>query len=177
MNAHGKLAAAVAAGEDTFDFDAFFQAHYGPVARAIARVVGDHARAEELAVEAFLKLWRTPRAQGDAARGWMYRTAVRMGLNELRSHSRRSRYEALAEVPAPPLSPEEEHAAAEQREQVRRVLAAIESGQAELLLLRSSGLSYAEIASALDLNPASVGTFLSRAQQAFRKEYLEHYGS
>jgi RNA polymerase sigma-70 factor (ECF subfamily) len=44
------------------------------------------------------------------------------------------------------------------------------------LLLRSNGLSYEEVANALELNPASVGTLLSRAQQAFRKEYIKRYG-
>jgi RNA polymerase sigma-70 factor, ECF subfamily len=48
--------------------------------------------------------------------------------------------------------------------------------QAELLLLRSHGLSYEELASTLHLNPASVGTLLARAQQAFRKEYINRYG-
>ena len=49
--------------------------------------------------------------------------------------------------------------------------------QAELLLLRSDGLSYEEVASALELNPGSVGTLLGRAQRAFRKEYLKRYGT
>jgi RNA polymerase sigma-70 factor (ECF subfamily) len=44
------------------------------------------------------------------------------------------------------------------------------------LLLRSEDLRYAEIAEVLELNPASVGTLLSRAQSAFRKEYLKRYG-
>jgi RNA polymerase sigma-70 factor (ECF subfamily) len=44
------------------------------------------------------------------------------------------------------------------------------------LLLRNQGFSYEEIASALHLNPASVGTLLSRAQMAFRKEYVKRYG-
>jgi RNA polymerase sigma-70 factor (ECF subfamily) len=48
--------------------------------------------------------------------------------------------------------------------------------QAEILLLRGNGLSYQEVASTLGLNPASVGTLLSRAQRAFRKEYLKRYG-
>lgn len=176
MNAPGKLAAAVAPEQVPFHFDTFFHAHYDRIARAVARVVGDSARAEELAVEAFWKLWRTPTAQGDGAAGWIYRTAIRMGLNDLRSHARRNHYEQLSHTPQAVPSPEEEHAAAEERAQVRRVLAALEGGQAELLLLRASGLSYQEVAAALDLNPSSVGTLLSRAQQAFRKEYLKLYG-
>jgi len=45
-----------------------------------------------------------------------------------------------------------------------------------LLLLYSHGLSYDELASALNLNPVSIGTLLSRAQQTFRKEYTKRYG-
>jgi RNA polymerase sigma-70 factor (ECF subfamily) len=48
--------------------------------------------------------------------------------------------------------------------------------QAELLLLRTHGFSYEELASALDLNFSSIGTLLSRAERAFRKEYIKRYG-
>jgi len=158
------------------DFEAVFQLHYARIARLIARLVRDTARAEELAVEVFWKFWRTPRAHGARAGGWLYRTAVRTALNELRAESRRARYESLADPPPGAPTPEQAHAAAEEREQVRRVLAGLDSRQAELLLLRGSGLSYEEVAAALSLNPASVGTLIARAQQAFRKEYVKRYG-
>ena len=56
------------------------------------------------------------------------------------------------------------------------MLAALPRRQAELLLLRSDDGSYDELAAALSLNPASVGTLLARAKQAFRKEYVKRYG-
>jgi hypothetical protein len=49
--------------------------------------------------------------------------------------------------------------------------------QAELLVLRTQGFSYDELSSALRLNPASVGKLLSGAQETFRKEYVDKYGS
>src|SRR5580692_6730604 len=97
-----------------FDFEAFFHGHYDRIARAIDRVVGDHARAEELAVEAFWKLWRNPRAQGDKAGGWVYRTAVRLALNELRRQKRSTRYELLSGPSNAAPTPEEVRAAAEE---------------------------------------------------------------
>ncbi len=75
-----------------------------------------------------------------------------------------------------PSNPEELHATTEEQKNVRRVLAALKPRQAELLLLRSNGFSYEELASALDLRPASVGTSIVRAQAAFRKEYTRLYG-
>jgi RNA polymerase sigma factor (sigma-70 family) len=176
VSARGKALAEMADAEAAFDFEAFFYSQYDRTARAIARVIRDPARAEELAVEVFWKLWRRPRAHGDQAAGWLYRVAVRTALNELRRQARSSRYESLAESPQIPLTPEQAHAAAEEQKHVRLVLAGMEPRKAELLLLRGGGLSYEDLASALDVNPKSVGSLLSRAQQAFRKEYVKRYG-
>ncbi len=159
-----------------FDFETFFHANYGRTARAIARVIRDPARAEELTVEAFWKLWRHPRAHGEKASGWLYRAAVRMALNELRRQKRSNLHESLAEPPPATPSPDQAHAAAEEQKRVRLVLARMGARKAELLLLRASGLSYDELASALEVNAKSVGSLLSRAQQAFRREYVKRYG-
>src|SRR5262249_23994730 len=100
-------------------------------------------------------------------------------LDELRKQTRRVRYESLFGISRSTLSPptpEEIHAAKVGQEKVRMILALIEPRQAEFLVLRSHGFNYDEVASILDLNPASVGTLVSRAQQAFRKEYIKRYG-
>ena len=162
--------------DEQFDLESIFLAQYERVARVIARVVRDHARAEELAVEVFLKLWRNQKAQGNQAEGWLYRVAVRTALDELRRQTRRARYESLFVFVRRPPTPEEIHTAAQEQERVRLVLSVIARRHAEILLLRSQDLSYSEVAVALNLNPASVGTLLSRAQQAFRKEYIQRYG-
>ena len=52
---------------------------------------------------------------------------------------------------------------------MRIVLLAIGTRRAEMLLLRLNGLSYAEVAAALGLNPASIGTLISRAPQNFKR--------
>jgi RNA polymerase sigma-70 factor, ECF subfamily len=163
--------------ERSFDLEAVFCAEYERIAQTIARVVRDRARAEELAVDVFLKLSRNRHAQGENTGGWLHRVAVRIALDELRRQERRRRYERLVgwfihKIP----TPEDICAAVEERDRVRHVLSKISKRHAELLVLRGQELSYGEIASALGLNPASIGTFLSRAQQAFRKEYIERYG-
>lgn len=157
-------------------FEAFFHEHYERIIRVVARVVRDPARAEEIAVEAFWKLWRNPKAQGERASGWVHRTAVRLALDELRREARKMRSERAMDGPNPAPSPEQVRVEEQAREQVRHTLVCLDSRSAELLLLRSHGLSYGEVAGALNLNPASVGTLLARAQQAFRKEYVKRYG-
>jgi RNA polymerase sigma-70 factor (ECF subfamily) len=171
----------VTLNETRFDLETIFYAQYERISRVIAGVTRDPARAEELAVEVFLKWSRSPEAQGDKAPGWLYRTAVRTGLNELRHQTRRSRFEglfgfAISGPTRQPATPEDVRAAKEDQEKVRLVLSVMKKRQAELLVLHSHGFSYDELASTLDLNPASVGTLLSRALQAFRKEYIERYG-
>lgn len=179
MNASGEIAADLKAAEADFDLETLFRSQYQRVAGVIVRVVRDHARAEELAVEVFLKLSRNPKAQGENVEAWLYRVAVRIALDELRRQTRRLHYESLLGFGrgASNPTPEEIHAAGEERDRVRGVLSKMARRQAGLLLLRSNGLSYEELASALQLNPASVGTLLSRAQQIFRKEYIKRYGT
>jgi RNA polymerase sigma-70 factor, ECF subfamily len=163
--------------DETTGFEGVFHRHYEPVARAVARIVRDTARAEEIAAEAFWKFWRNPNVSASGYRAaWLYKTAIRMALDELKKEARRLRRESEQPQRLPAQTPEETHAVSEERNRVRLVLAALDPRQAELLLLRNSDLSYAEVAAALDLNPASVGTLISRAQQAFRKEYVNQHG-
>lgn len=167
------------AKETPFNIEAVFQAHYPRVVRIIAKVVRDSARAEELAVEVFLKLWRNQKAQVDNTAAWLYRVAVRMAVDELRRRKRRAQYENLfgfLHKDSSPATPEQIHRATEDQERVRFILTRMVPRQAAFLLLRSQGFSYEELAAILNLNAASVGVLLHRAQQCFRKEYTKQYG-
>ena len=84
MNARSEALDDTRAAETPFDFEATFRAQYERIARVITGVTKDPARAEELAVEVFLKWSRNRNAQGENAEGWLYRTAIRTGLDELR---------------------------------------------------------------------------------------------
>lgn len=160
------------------DLEAIFRAHYARIAGIVARVTHDRARAEDLAVEVFLK-WRKQSGKITNIEAWLHRTAVRTSLDELRRQQRRRRYEdmtAFLSHRRQP-TPEELYSASQDHTRVRAVLLAIGARNAEMLLLRSQGSTYAEVASILGLNPSSIGALISRAQQAFKKEYLKRYGT
>jgi RNA polymerase sigma-70 factor (ECF subfamily) len=157
------------------EIDHAFRENYPRIARVIARVIGNRGRAEELAVDAFLRWWRHTGARGDEAPKWLYRVAVRMAIDELRRQARRARVAQLLGRGQAPQTPEDIEHASETRRRVRLVLATLSRRDAALLILRSEGLSYQEAAAALGLNPASVGTLISRAQCAFRVEYVRRY--
>src|ERR1700731_730132 len=167
------------ANETPLDIETLFRVHYGRVARVIARAVRDRARSEELAVEVFLKLWRNHKAQSENVEGWLYRVAVRAGLDELRRQRRQGHYErmlAWVRPRTPAATPEDIHSVSQKQAKVRSVLSILEPRQAQFLLLRSHDFTYQEVASILNMNPASIGTFITRAQESFRKEYIKRYG-
>jgi RNA polymerase sigma-70 factor (ECF subfamily) len=64
----------------------------------------------------------------------------------------------------------------EERVRVRTVLAGMKVRDAQLLLLRNTGLSYKEVAEIVDIAPSSVGTLLARAEKAFEERYRDLEG-
>src|SRR5438477_3338978 len=114
VSAQSSAAEETPASAAACDFEAIFRLYYARVARLIVRVVRDPGRAEELAVEVFWKLSRSPKAQGEKVGGWLYRSAVRAGLYELRRQARRERLAHLLRRDERPPDPEEVRAAAEE---------------------------------------------------------------
>jgi RNA polymerase sigma factor (sigma-70 family) len=163
-------------------FEQVFLENYTRVVSVLRRIVGDHARAEDLANEVFLKLYRQPMPTNafDNVPGWLYRTATNLGIDALRASARRYRYEeaaARAEIKESVAeSALEQSLKLETQERVRAVLAELKPVQAQLLLLRASGHSYKELAELLELEIGTIGTRLIRAEAAFEERYVELYG-
>jgi RNA polymerase sigma-70 factor (ECF subfamily) len=170
---------------DELAFTRLFEQHWDGVHRLLARLVGDAHLAGDLAQEVFVQLYRQPPdADGAPLRAWLYRVALNRGYNLLRAdRRRRSREDAVARDPSAQLTGAGPDVAlidaanrAEERDAVRRTLARLRERQRDCLILRSEGLSYAEIAAAVGVAPGSVGTLLARAERAFKAAYLEQRG-
>ena len=162
----------------TAEFDALFLEHWQPICRVLMRLVGDHAEAEDLALEAFWQLYSRPPTNDHTENigGWLYRVATNLGLNALRARKRRTRYEEQAarqESEKGTVDAFDQIAAEEEQLRVREVLATMETRQAQLLLLRHSGMPYAQVANALGVSANSIGTLLARAEREFEKRYRE----
>lgn len=158
-------------------FEALFMEHWAPVYRILQRIVGDPAEAEDLALETFFRLYQRypPREAEFNIGGWLYRVATNLGLHSIRSWKRRERYEATAGKFALEETPEDRPAEIlvkqEERRFVRVALAQMNERQSQLLIMRHSGMSYKEIAEALQLAPTSIGPLLLRAEREFEKRY------
>lgn len=163
-------------GDVRADLEEVFRAGYPRVVGVAARVLGSRDEAEDVAQEVFLKFARSSVPAGAAA-GWLAVAAAHTALNHLRSGRRRSsREEAVGN--GVPVAPDVADTIVnrDERRQVRAALGRLPRRQAVALVLRHSGLSYAEVAAALDLSPGSVGTTVRRAETALRKE-LNGYAS
>lgn len=163
-------------------FEGVFLEYYARIVAMLFRLVGDRARAEELANDVFWRLYcqpLLPEPDGNIG-GWLYRTAANLGIDALRASARRKQYEqdagrSMQEAGAGP-GPLDEVLREERRSQVRSVLAGLKPSQAQILILRASGFSYNELAEVLGVQRGSVGTMLSRAEAEFGKRYRELYG-
>lgn len=158
------------------DFDALFLAHFQAVYRIAYRIAGTREEAEDLAQEAFIRLHRSPQvwqtAEEAGLRAWVYRVVTHLAYNSARAQGRRQRREdAVFGTSAGEADPVEVAEQVERRLAVRRALLRLPQKQAQLLLMRHAGLSYRELAKALELAPGSVGTLLARAEAAFERAY------
>ena len=151
------------------DLESIFRSAYPRVVSVAARVLGSRSEAEDVAQEVFLSFARTSVPAGEAT-GWLSVAAAHTALNHIRSGRRRvAREQAVAgDAVAPDVA--DAVAVRDERAAVRAALARLPRKQAVALVLRHSGLSYAEVAAALELSPGSVGTTVRRAESALRKE-------
>ncbi len=168
---------------DEQSFEATFKRYYPLVYQLACRCTGRRDEAEDIAQEVFLRFYRMPpRATSEGEqRAWLCKVATNLSLNALRTRQRRTLHEEQAgEVnrqvmsgDAAHSSPEQQVIAEEQAAITRAVLAELPERQQTYLLLRSVGLSYAEIALATGVAQASVGALLARAEREFRRKYHE----
>ncbi len=158
-------------------FDELFKENWPRIYRLAWRITGDSAEAEDLALEAFYRLSRQSSQLSSDFNigGWLYRVTMNLALQSIRSMKRREYYELSAgkgalekasdNQPAEIFNEQEDHRSA------RRVLSEMKSQQAELLILKYSGLTYKEIGEALGLSPTSIGPLLLRAEREFERRY------
>lgn len=163
-------------GEATFE--ALFRRHYATVYGVLLRITGSPEEAEDLAQDVFLRLHERFESLDleDNPGGWLYRVASNTGFNAVRArqrgHRRLLRWMRL-EWPARPAEPSaaEEVDRQSDAEMVRQALSRLSERDRTVLILRYSGVSYAEIASAVGVKPSSVGTILVRAEHALRGRF------
>ena len=152
---------------------ALFEAYHQPLVRYLTRQMGDRDWAEEIAQETFVRALKQDVIASE--RSWIFAVAMNLMRDEARRDARhRRRLELMREeakagsvVMPGPTSMERD----EEREMARKAVAMLAERDRDALLMKEEGLSYDEIAAALDLSAASVGTTLSRARRRLMEAY------
>lgn len=160
--------------QEMTDVDRLFRQYHDPLVRYLTRRLGDRDWAEEVAQETFVRALRQDEMQNE--RAWLFAVATNLVRDEARKDARRRRHlelltaeaKAEAEIEVP-----DEMERAEERALARKAIEMLNERDREALLMKEEGLNYHEIAEALELSLASVGTTLSRARRRLVEAYEE----
>ena len=159
--------------------------------RVLEHLVGRREMAEDLAQEVFLRVYRSREKYVPGAKfaTWLFTIANNVASNALRDRSRRPEMTLAGSESGPlgarPLDrlvqasssamPTRQIDKAELRDVVRMALDSLSERQRMAVLLNKfEGMSYADIATAMELSPQAVKSLLSRARENLR-QMLEPY--
>jgi RNA polymerase sigma-70 factor, ECF subfamily len=143
------------------------------------RMMGERQASEDLAQDAFLKVWRgasSYRADRGSVRTWILSIVHNRGIDQIRSRASRRRTEERIEASAPRSQPSEAFAETlrnSQRDQVREALDTLPPEQLKILeLAYFSGYTHVEISDLLGL---PLGTVKGRMRLGLKKikDYFE----
>ena len=165
---------------DGASFAALLEKHRPPLVHFLYRMVQDGAVAEELAQEAFLRVYRSRGTYEPTAKftTWLFRIATHLALNSLRDGRNERSQERLDErsegVPA--LQVEDRRPSVEQSmvrqamlDDVRRAIAALPGKQrAAVLMHKYREMEYTQIANVLNCSESAVKSLLFRAYETLR---------
>ena len=165
---------------DGASFTELLEKHRSPVVHFLFRMVQDHAVAEELAQEVFLRVYRSRNTYEPTAKftTWLFRIATHLALNWLRDGKNERGQERLDDVTGdgPIREVPDRRVTVEQRmlyevrlEEVRRAISGLpEKQRAAVLMHKYEEMEYSQIARALDCSESAVKSLLFRAYETLR---------
>jgi RNA polymerase sigma-70 factor (ECF subfamily) len=158
-----------------WDLEAFercYRQRYPELVQFLHGLTADRAAGEDIAQEAFARLWTRGPARRPQADHWVFRVGRNLALDWLKTERRRNhREQALVSEPdGPPFSDES-------IVRVRVLLESLAPRDREVLLLREfTELSYGEIAAIVGRSENVVKQDLFRARERLRRAWQERYG-
>jgi RNA polymerase sigma-70 factor (ECF subfamily) len=139
----------------------------------IFHLTGSTRDAEDVVQITFLQLFDQLNGNAEIRniRGWLYRVAHNLAIEELRTAGRREalfkRWFADYERTSAPQSAEADLI---RRDQIERSLQTLNEKERRCLMLRAEGLSYQEIAEVVDMSAKSVSVYLARGLRKFESK-------
>ena len=165
-----------AAATGKIEFEEAFTLHHRTVFRAARSVVSDAALAEDVTQETFLRLYKNLGAitTEEMLRPWLIRVAINVAKNTIRTNIRANTRDENYVKDTGKTSEASVEVDYEEYSSVNEIYQALNKVKEPLrscLILKQQGLSYREIASSLELNESSIGTYVARARAEFARVY------
>jgi RNA polymerase sigma-70 factor (ECF subfamily) len=164
---------------DAEAFATLYDRHIRAAFSLAHRMMGERQASEDLAQDAFLKVWRgasSYRAERGSVRTWILSIVHNRGIDQIRSQASRRRAQEKIEASVPRSQPSEAFAETlrnSQRDQVREALNTLPPEQLKILeLAYFSGYTHVEISDLLGL---PLGTVKGRMRLGLKKirDYFE----
>ncbi|MFN7975146.1 MAG: sigma-70 family RNA polymerase sigma factor [Acidobacteriota bacterium] len=150
------------------DFQGLYDEHSAPVHRFLQHLSGDRSVADDLTSETFVRLWLAPDKEGiQSVRAYVMAIARNLYLMHLRGTPRGAAGgdALLGTLPDAGADPERQAVDRDRLRSVQDRLAGLpEIDRAALCLRAFEGLSYEEIAAALDISVAAARVKVHRAR-------------
>lgn len=165
---------------DGASFGVLLEKHRSSVVHFLYRMIQNHAVAEELAQEVFLRVYRSRGTYEPTAKftTWLFRIATHLALNSLRDGKNERSQERLdddsSDMPGRQVSdrrPSVEQSLVYQAklDEIRRAIAALpEKQRAAVLMHKYEEMEYSQIAKVLTCSESAVKSLLFRAYETLR---------
>jgi RNA polymerase sigma-70 factor (ECF subfamily) len=164
---------------DQASFGLLLERHRSPVIHFVYRMVQNQAVAEELAQEAFLRVYKSRLSYEPTAKftTWLFRIASHLALNWIRDGRNEKRQASLDEspdgtarqVPDRGRTAEQELVYQAKLREVRQAIEALPSKQkAAVMMHKYEEMGYAQIADVLRCSESAVKSLLFRAYESLR---------
>lgn len=159
---------------DSASFAELVLRFYTPVYRMVWRMMNGHAESEDVAQEAFVKLWQNPSQIREARvlKGWLMRVASNLAVDRLRKKPSTDN-EVIDEIADPTQRADAELAEKAASDRVDQAIAKLPERQK--LVVYFEGMSNISAAAVMDISVDAIESLLTRGRRALRESLTDDW--
>lgn len=166
---------AAARGRNAQAFSRIVSRHYTSVYRVVFRMLNGHPDSEDVAQEAFLRLWNNPDQVREAAalKGWLMRVASNLVMDRFRAHPMQD-LETAAEISDGKPSAEDTLSSTWASRRIDQAVAGLpERQKLALTLVHFEHMGNIAAAAAMDISVEALESLLARARRSLKNTLVD----
>jgi RNA polymerase sigma-70 factor, ECF subfamily len=165
------------ARRDSASFAELVSRYYKPVYRMVWRMMNGNAETEDVAQEAFVKLWSNPAQirEAKALKGWLMRVASNLAVDRLRKRQFAD-IEAIGEIVDPKQRTDAELDGKAASRRVDQAIAKLpERQKLAVTLVYFEGMSNIAAASVMEISVDAIESLLTRGRRALKENLADDW--